>query len=97
MLLIDGSGVKKTDGTGMSKADNESLRDSDFCLLINMQYYDVGFDLPPVDTRKKWKRIIDTAFWAEKVSNNIWDINKADTIDYYYMVKAYSIVVLQAN
>lgn len=99
---------RKEDGTTTSignsdkcvwiRIDGSYVSSPDFLLLINTYYNDVNFKIPRADSGKKWVRIIDTASWAES-NNNYWTVGTGwspdPNYDYWYGVKARSIVVLQ--
>lgn len=72
------------------RIDGSEVQDHDFLLLINMYSAPISFNLPA----GQWRRIIDTATWAEK-RHNIWSLDEADLIQSDYGVNPFSIVVLE--
>lgn len=72
----------------------------DFWVLINMYDQPGCFDLSEwADTGNRghdWRRIIDTAAWAE-AENNCWAMDDALAVTGEYTVDPWSIVVLQAH
>jgi glycogen operon protein len=93
---------KKTDGqTNLEghdlciwlRIDGSEVRDHDFLLLINMYSESVTFQIP-ADPGRQWRRIIDTAAWAE-FRHNIWFLTDADLVENDYCVSPFSIVVLE--
>lgn len=79
-LLIDAS------GTG----------DSGFLLLVNMWEEKVDFQIPPAAPGRNWRRIVDTAAWAE-YQNNCWALSDGTVIGSGYGVNPWSVVVLQED
>ncbi len=76
------------------RIDGSSVGDRDYLVLVNMTYGERRFELEQPDRGTVWKRLVDTAFWAEAESDNAWDPGRAKTIEWNYMVKACSIVIL---
>lgn len=48
-----------------------SVNDTNFVLLVNMSQSDVAFTIPADTSRRPWRRLIDTAAWAE-THDNYW-------------------------
>ena len=92
------SNLANTDRCVWVRIDGSAVGNADFLLLINSYSSDVNFKIPVADANKKWARIIDTAQWAE-ANDNYWTTATAwspdPNYDYWYGVKARSIVVLQ--
>ena len=74
--------------------DGSEVNDIDFLLLVNMHHDDASFRLPAAAAGKSWRRIIDTASWAEEVGN-FWTGDAAKRVDGGYRVSARSVVVLE--
>jgi glycogen operon protein len=74
--------------------DGRAVSEGDFAVLINMWSESVSFTLPKTREDYEWRRIVDTASWAEPVSN-FWPLNKAEVVRSPYSVHAYSMVVLE--
>ncbi|QIK72013.1 glycogen-debranching protein [Propioniciclava coleopterorum] len=72
----------------------------DFWVLINMYDERAVFDLADsaeeAEHKHEWRRIIDTAPWAE-AEGNAWDMDEAQVVTGSYMVEPWSIAVLQAH
>jgi len=68
----------------------------DFLLFVNMSATGVEFHLPEGDGGRPWKRIVDTAEWAEP-ENNFFDPATSDpfTAGERYWVHPFSITVFQ--
>jgi isoamylase len=74
---------------------------SDYVLLVNMWADTVDYTLPAAPAGTSWKRIIDTAHWAESAADtpvgNYWTDDTAWTWDGgAYGASAWSIVVFKA-
>jgi len=74
---------------------------NDYVLLVNMWTAQVNFTLPTPPAGKVWKRIIDTATWAENQADspvgNFWSDASAWTWNgSLYGVNSYAIVVFKA-
>jgi glycogen operon protein len=78
------------------RIDGSGVGDRDFLLLINMETDPIRFLVEPPDSGAHWRRIIDTAYWAEAEHANSWPLARATVIDREYSVNACSIVVLSA-
>jgi isoamylase len=76
------------------RIDGSAIGDSDFLLCVNMGWKDVEFSLPAARAGKGWRRIVDTAAWAE-AHGNFWTLAEAETMGSSYGVQAYSLLVLQ--
>lgn len=74
--------------------DGSEIGDVDLLVFINMHDADVDFTVPPPAGGRGWKRVIDTASWAEPVGN-FWTVTDATSIDGRYGVHARSVVVLE--
>jgi isoamylase len=74
--------------------DGLPVNDTNFVLFVNMSANDVAFTLPAAMSRRPWRRLIDTAAWAE-VHDNYWSPSTAQTFTAYdtYDVHAFSVVV----
>ncbi|MCX7025312.1 MAG: isoamylase [Spirochaetes bacterium] len=78
----------------MLRIDGSAVGDRDYLVLVNMSYDERRFLLGVPDRGTVWKRLADTAYWAESVSDNAWPVEAAATIEGDYVVKACSIVLL---
>ncbi|TVZ41041.1 glycogen operon protein [Alteromonadaceae bacterium 2753L.S.0a.02] len=76
--------------------DAAGTGDNSFALLINMWTSKVDFYLPSNTPGKQWRRIIDTASWAEP-EYNYWNDDNAADINHHYGVNPWSVVVLQES
>lgn len=65
-----------------------------FYLMINMDGNDATFTVPPVDGEQVWRRLVDTATWAEDVCN-FWPEGEGEILEGDVLVPAWSVVVLQ--
>ena len=92
------STLASTDKCVWVRLDGSAVGDKDYLVMINSHSADVNFKIPAADATKKWVRIVDTATWAE-ANDNVWPVttgwSPAATADYWYGVKARSIVVMQ--
>jgi glycogen operon protein len=52
------------------RIDGSAIGDLDFLLCVNMRHLEADFALPPARPGKSWRRIVDTAAWAESHSGN---------------------------
>ncbi|WOP17448.1 alpha-amylase family glycosyl hydrolase [Raineyella sp. LH-20] len=74
--------------------DGSSVGGNDYTLLVNMTDHRQEFRVPEADGGA-WKRIIDTAPWAESSANH-WSPDRATAIDAgTYVADPWSVVVLQ--
>ena len=74
--------------------DGATAKAGDFALLINMWHEAVTYTLPGCRPGFEWRRIVDTAAWAESTFN-FWPLDAAVVVEDEYAVHAYSIVVLE--
>jgi len=74
--------------------DSGSVSEGDFALLINMWGEEVPFKLPHCRPGFEWRRIVDTAAWAEP-NLNCWSLDTASVVENEYGVHGYSTVVLE--
>lgn len=72
------------------------LQDHDMLLLVNGDHQDVSFTLAPPPTGKVWRRVIDTASWAE-AHGNFWPAKVREAMGGDYGVKARSVAVFLAG
>ncbi len=79
------------------RIDGSGVGDRDYLLLINLDVEPVRFVVEPPDERTHWRRIIDTAHWAEAETANCWPLTRATVIEHDYTAHACSIVVLSAS
>lgn len=93
----DGSGGFNATGDRAVRIhmDGSAVGDSDYLLFVNMWTSAVSFSAPAADSGKVWKRIIDTAQWAES-NNNTWTEADAWTLSGNYSVNPWAIVVFKA-
>jgi glycogen operon protein len=75
------------------RIDGSAIGDLDFLLCVNMRHLEADFALPPARPGKSWRRIVDTAAWAES-HGNFWQLSEAESIGDSYRVDPYSILVL---
>jgi glycogen operon protein len=76
------------------RIDGSAVKDHDFLLLINMDSHPHRFGIP-LDEGREWRRIIDTAAWAE-TRCNLWSLeDDAEPMMGEYEVSPWSIVVLE--
>jgi glycogen operon protein len=81
----------------MLRIDGSAIGDADFILLINMHDETVHFQVPPADSTHAWRRLVDTAIWAES-DGNCWDRAHAQVVSPGdYGVHPSSVVVLSAG
>jgi isoamylase len=78
------------------RIDGSAIGDTDFLLCVNMHYQTVRFAIPTPSRGRAWRRVIDTASWAE-IHTNCWPVEIADTISSGYDVHPYSVLVLQES
>lgn len=76
------------------RIDGSEVNDHDFLVLINMYTEKIGFNIPSYSDKNQWKRIIDTASWAEP-KYNFWEITQAEVIKDYYEVEPWAIAILE--
>jgi glycogen operon protein len=76
------------------RIDGRAVDEGDFALLVNMWTEPVRFRIPEARTGFEWRRIVDTAGWAEK-NHNFWRLEKAERVAESYTVHPYTIVVLE--
>jgi glycogen operon protein len=74
--------------------DGRAVDEGDFAVMLNMWSQSVAFSLPETREGFEWRRIVDTARWAEPV-NNFWSAEQAVVVVSPYSVHPYSIVVLE--
>lgn len=72
------------------------LKDHDLLIMVNGHHLDVTFAVPAAPAGKTWRRVIDTATWAES-HGNFWPAKKREPIAGDYGAKARSVVVLLAG
>ncbi|HIK46869.1 MAG TPA: glycogen-debranching protein [Leptolyngbyaceae cyanobacterium M65_K2018_010] len=75
------------------RIDGSEVGDHDFLLLINMYFEPVTFTVPD-DSGAEWRRMIDTAAWAE-TTHNVWPMDQAEPIVGSYQVHPFAIAVLE--
>ena len=82
-VLINGAGIGGTD----------------YLVMVNMHHQPADFRVPdqpdPLRPGLNWRRIIDTAPWAESQFNS-WAATDAEVITEHYIVEPWSIAVLAA-
>ena len=79
-----------------ARIDGSSVGDRDYLLLVNLSYERVRFIVEEPDPGTGWRRIVDTARWAEPYEN-CWPLKSATGIGGDYRAAACSIVVLAAS
>ena len=77
----------------MVKVEHRSRTPKPMLLFINCWSSPVCFFVPPLQQDCAWRRVIDTAGWAEP-SNNCWPLEAAEVIVDPYWVQPHSLVVL---
>jgi glycogen operon protein len=77
------------------RIDGSAVGERDLLLCVNMAAVDVTFALPPASgPALRWRRLIDTAAWAES-HGNCWTAAQAEVMDTTYVVHGYSVAVFQ--
>jgi isoamylase len=76
------------------RIDGSAVGDRDLLICLNMAAIDVTFALPVPASGLRWRRLIDTAAWAE-AHGNCWEVDVADGMGATYMVHAFSLAVFQ--
>lgn len=74
------------------RIDGSEVGEGDLLVLINMHWEGVSFAVPGAVGR--WRRMIDTAHWAEP-EGNFWPAGARATIESHYYVHPRSVVVLR--
>jgi glycogen operon protein len=74
--------------------DGSAVGDYDLLICLNMAATDVTFTLPPPEGGRQWRRLIDTATWAEP-HGNCWAVETADIMSTSYGVHGFSVAVFQ--
>lgn len=64
----------------------------DFWIMINMTGDPVDFKVPPAASGSVWRRIVDTAAWAES-HHNCWPENEGEIVSAGATVQPWSIIV----
>ncbi len=74
-----------------------AVGEDDFLLLVNMHHEPRELRVPSAGSGREWRRIVDTARWAEP-EGNAWDEAAAAVVaaDSEYGVHPYCVAVLQA-
>lgn len=85
-----------TDEAFRARIDGSAVDDRDYLLLVNLSYEAVRFKVEAPDEGTRWKRMADTAHWAE-AQDNFWEPGQAAVIGSEYVAKACSIVLLAAS
>lgn len=76
------------------RIDGSAVGDVDFLVCVNMDAHDVTFAIPAPRPGSEWRRIADTATWAEQ-QGNTWPIESADVVQGSYGVHAWSVAIFQ--
>jgi len=76
--------------------DGRAVDEGDFALLVNMWADPVAFSMPACRQGFEWRRIADTACWAESY-HNFWPLEQAELVSDAYTVHPYCIVVLEQS
>ncbi|MGC4068133.1 MAG: hypothetical protein QM784_26495 [Polyangiaceae bacterium] len=76
--------------------DGKAVDEGDFALLVNMWRDPIEFTLPFVRNGFEWRRIVDTARWAEECAN-FWPLAEAEPVSGSYTVHPFTIVVLEQH
>jgi glycogen operon protein len=74
--------------------DGSAVGEDDFLLLINMRHTLVDFRVPPPRGARQWRRIIDTARWAEPEGNTWGASGSAIAPNRSYGVHPFCVAVL---
>lgn len=76
--------------------DGSAIGEDDFLLLVNMRHRTCDFRVPPPRGARQWRRIADTARWAEPLGN-AWSPEEGTVMpgETRYGVHPYTVVVLQ--
>ncbi len=91
----DGSAPQPGDRALRVCIDGSGIGASDLLVLINMWDHPVDFALMERDSGE-WRRIVDTAAWAEPHAN-CWELADADVVGGGYAAHPWSIVVLESS
>jgi glycogen operon protein len=90
-----GSDLRDGDRAVHWRIDGSAVGERDLLLCVNMAASDVTFTLPPPSRPPlRWRRLIDTATWAES-HGNCWPAAHADVMDTTYIVHPYAVAVFQ--
>jgi glycogen operon protein len=89
-----GTGVSGGDCRLQWRIDGSGIGERDLLLCINMHPRPADFSLPPPQSGRRWRRLIDTAEWAEP-EGNCWPLDQAADIDAHYVVHPYAAAVFQ--
>jgi glycogen operon protein len=76
------------------RIDGSAVADVDFAVFVNASNEPVAFFVPTPRPGCHWRRLIDTASWAEP-RGNTWPSDTADIVNGNYRTHPHSIVVLQ--
>ena len=76
--------------------DGSAIGEDDFLLLVNMRHEPCELYVPPARGQREWRRVVDTASWAEPLGNT-WNPEQATVVPAgtRYGAHPYSVVVLQ--
>ncbi|HKP94353.1 MAG TPA: isoamylase [Fibrobacteria bacterium] len=86
--------VEDGDGRIHWRIDGSAVGDTDFLLCVNMHHEGAEFPIPAPHAGKTWRRILDTAAWAE-AQGNFWAPDKAEAVAGGYFVHPRALAVLQ--
>jgi glycogen operon protein len=76
------------------RIDGSAVGERDLLVCVNMAADDVAFALPRPTSTLQWRRLLDTAAWAEP-HGNCWPADAADVMGTSYIVHAFSVAVFQ--
>ena len=88
------SDVRDGDRSVHWRIDGSAVGERDLLLCVNMDAVDVAFVLPSPAMGLRWRRLIDTAAWAE-AQGNCWPADRADAMEASYTVHGFSVAVFQ--
>jgi glycogen operon protein len=76
------------------RIDGSAIGERDLLLCINMHAWPADFVMPRPEAGRCWRRLIDTAEWAEP-EGNCWALEHAAAIETHYVVHPYAVAVFQ--
>lgn len=74
------------------RLDGSAIGDVDFLACLNMESHGVDFAIPPSRAGRQWRRLVDTATWAE-AHGNFWSDGEMDAVEGAYGVHPWSLAV----
>lgn len=77
------------------RIDGSAVGEADYLVLVNMGGRETAFEVETPDEGTEWRRIVDTAHWAEAAAN-CWPLEEGAVASHEYVAKAMSIVAFKA-